>query len=362
MPRARSHLSPTFMLFIALVPVAPALAQARSPAAVIEYASKDDVIVIRAGRPVAVPDPFGFELFEGDSVQTGRATLIEVRMLSGGAVFKLAENTTFRLATASSGETTLSLVYGRIRSKVRGLAGGESFAISSQTAVAGVRGTDFGMDVVAARGASAPTTDVYCFDGAVIVTAMTTSSSSSREGLEAVPRIFNVAAGQMVRVEQRGEFVEAERGELQGAILDFWRSNDFTIAPEARLAEPAPAAPVAGAPTPEAAPSAAPAPEAVVAAAFDEGYAEGFRKGYDEGLKVLPEPAPGALGAEEADKLRSAARLQRGGVIAGALILASGLGLNLAGSATNQASLSTAGTALVAASLPFIVVSVAIGP
>lgn len=359
MPRARFALSLLLILSLAL---APALAQApaRSAAAVIEYASKDDVIVIRSGRPVAVPDPFGFELFEGDSVQTGRATLIEVRMLSGGAVFKLAENTTFRLTAASSGETVLSLVYGRIRSKVQRLAGGESFVMSSQTAVAGVRGTDFGMDVVAARGASAPTTNVYCFDGAVIVTAMTTSSSSSREGLEAVPRIFNVSAGQMVRVEQKGEFVEAERIELQSAILEFWRANDFTIAPEARLAEPAPALSVAAAPVPEA-PAVQP-PEALAAAAYDDGYAEGFRKGYDEGLKALPEPAPGALGAAEADKLRAAARLQRGGIITGTLILAAGLGLNLAGSSTNQASLSTAGTVLAAASLPFIVIAIAVGP
>lgn len=358
MPRARLQPSLPFVLFVVLAPLATA--QARPPAAVIEYASKDDVIVIRSGKPVAVPDPFGFELFEGDSVQTGRATLIEVRMLSGGAVFKLAENTTFRLAAASSGETVLSLVYGRIRSKVQRLAGGESFAISSQAAVAGVRGTDFGMDVVAARGASAPTTDVYCFDGALIVTAMTTSSSSSREGLEAVPKIFSVSAGQMVRIEQKGELVEAERIELQNAILEFWRANDFTIAPEARLAEPAPelsvaAAPISGAP-------AAQLPEAIAAAAYDDGYAEGFRKGYDEGLKVLPEPAPDAFGAAEVEKLRTAARLQRGGVIAGTLILAAGLGLNFAGSATNQTSLSTAGTALAAASLPFIVIAITAGP
>lgn len=359
MPRPRTVISLLIILFVAL---APAWTQApvRSPAAVIEYASRDDVIVIRSGKPVAVPDPFGFELFEGDSVQTGRATLIEVRMLSGGAVFKLAENTTFRLTAASSGETVLSLVYGRIRSKVQRLAGGESFVISAQTAVAGVRGTDFGMDVVAARGASAPTTNVYCFDGAVIVTAMTTGSASSREGLEAVPRIFNVSAGQMVRVEQKGEFVEAERIELQNAILEFWRANDFTIAPEARLAEPAPTTAIAATPAPEA--PAIQTPEALAAAAFDDGYAEGFRKGYDEGLKVLPEPAPDAFGAAEADKLRAAARLQRGGIITGTLILAAGLGLNLAGSSTNQASLSTAGTVLAAASLPFIVIAIAVGP
>ena len=49
-------------------------------------------------------------------------------------------------------------------------------------------------------------------------------------------------------------------------------------------------------------------------------------------------------------------------VITGTLILAAGLGLNLAGSSTNQASLSTAGTVLAAASLPFIVIAIAVGP
>lgn len=359
MPRTRSPLSLVFILFVAIAPAA-AQAPARSPVAVIEYASKDDVIVIRSGKPVSVPDPFGFKLYEGDSVQTGRATFIELRMLSGGAVFKLAEHTTFRLTAASMGETAISLVYGRIRSKVQRLAGGESFVISSQTAVAGVRGTDFGMDVVAARGASAPTTKIYCFDGAVIVTAMTTSSGSNREGLEAVPRIFNLNAGQMVQVEQRGMFVVAERIELQSAILEFWRANDFTIAPEARLAVPAPAASVAAAPLPVA--PAAQAPKTFAAADYDDGYAEGFRKGYDEGLKAMPEPAPGALSKEDVDKVLSAARLQRGGIITGALILAAGLGLNLAGSSMNQASLSTAGTVLAAASLPFIVIAIAVGP
>jgi formylglycine-generating enzyme required for sulfatase activity len=70
------------------------------------------------------------------------------------------------------------LYYGRVRAKVAKLAGSSSYKITSPSLVAGVRGTDFGCDLIAVRprvkdgtdaGASPVMSRVFCFEGSVSV-------------------------------------------------------------------------------------------------------------------------------------------------------------------------------------------------
>lgn len=317
-------------------------------AAVVEYASGGDVIVLRSGRRVPVSDPIGMELMEGDQVQTGKGVFLEMHLISGGAVIKLAENTTFVLERLSNGDTTLKLVYGRIRAKVEKLAGTDSFIVKSTQAIAGVRGTDFGLDVMVSRSVApgSTTTNVYCFQGFVDVTALLTTATQAAESLEAVPRASLITAGEMVRVEVVSGVVQASKTSLDESIREFWQTQDTRSGEES-----------AGSTEPL-------APSTVLdESAFDQGYASG----YDDAKKLFDAGAqePGdILSRDEAEALRKAARLQRGGIIAGALVGSGGAataiyGLALVAQGDTDQGLNalTAGAIISASSLPFLILS-----
>jgi len=328
-------------------------AWADGAAAVVEYASGVDVIVLRSGRRVPISDPIGLELMEGDQVQTGKGVFLEMHLLSGGAVIKLAENTTFVLERLADGKTSLRLVYGRIRAKVEKLAGTDSFVIKSQQAVAGVRGTDFGLDVMAARSAvlGSTTTNVYCFQGYVDVTALLRTDAQAAESLEAIPRASLITAGEMVKVEVVSGAVQASKTALDQSISEFWNTVDSRSSEEST--EPTEALPPAS---------------GNGQSAFDQGYASGF-----EDAKNQFDKASGLTGdivsRDEAEALRRAARLQRGGIMAGALVGAGGAvsaayGLALiAGGDTDQGlNAMTAGAIISACALPFLVLSLCTKP
>jgi len=283
-----------------------ASAWAEEAAAVIEFSSGDDVIVIRGGRKVAADDPIGLELFQGDQVQTGKGVFVEMRLSGGGSVVKLAENTTFVLERLSDGQTSLQLVYGRVRAKVDRLSGADSFSVRSSQAIAGVRGTDFGLDVVASRSAlAATTTNAYCFEGAVEVTAFVRSDAQIAESLEAIPRAFVIKAGEMLRIEGVTGGTEATKSAVDTSIREFWTENDYVLD----------------------APDKAPA---AVTATYEDGYAKGLAdaKASLAAATVVPD---GFVSADEVEAIRAAARRQAGGVIAGGVICAGGLALAVRG-------------------------------
>lgn len=292
-------------------------------AAVVEYSSGDDIVVIRQGKRLAFKDPIGLELFQGDQVQTGKSVFVEMRLSSGGAVLKLAENTTFILEKLSDGQTSLQLVYGRIRAKVERLAGTDSFSVRSTQASAGVRGTDFGLDVITSRTASsATTTRAYCFEGSVEVIAYVRSDVLAAEALEPIPKAFVIAAGEMVQVEGETGKTEASKSNVDKSIQEFWLDNDYVIEPSVLAAESKPDAPgvtasgIVAAESPQASPaSGAPDQEAL----FKQGYA----KGYEDASALIKSAAPtvpaGFVSDEEVAAVRRTVKWQKGSLIAGAV-------------------------------------------
>jgi hypothetical protein len=357
---------PFAALAILVLTAGMASAQPQS-AAVIEYASSDDVIVIRQGRSLTIADPFGFELQEGDNVQTGRSTLLEIRLTQGNAVFKLAENTTFVLTKAVSGETTLSLIYGRLRAKVDKLGGKDAFTLAGASAVAGVRGTDFGMDVIASRssGLSFPLTQVYCFEGEVLVTALVNTLASSKERLESIPKGFVISSGEMVTVQRIEDIIDANKSSILPAIELFWADKGFSGAsipqePPATAAAAAAVAPTASAPDD----ADGGLSEQERLNVYYAAYAEGF-----EAAKRDLAVTGGGMSAEEAKQYAGAVRLQKGTFLTAGLIASAGLGLNLAGlyftsagDADTADSLSKGGLVLTGLSIPFFAIALAVGP
>lgn len=329
-------------------------AAAGPAAAVVEFSSGDDIVVIRDAKRLAFSDPIGLELRQGDQVQTGKGVFIELRLASGGSVIKLAENTTFVLERASDGQTAARLVYGRLRAKVERLTGSDTFSIASAQAVAGVRGTDFGMDVVAgrasARAAAATVTTAYCFEGAIEVTAYVRSDAQAAESLEAIPRVFTVAAGEMLRVEGNDERTEARKRPLEKTIESYWDLNDYVSAATAKpVPEPAAEAP--------AEPAASPAGAEALDEAFREGRVRGAAEAREEAAARIA-----ALEAEagKAAALERALNLNKAGAGIGLGICVAGGGLALSGyllAASDPAlgqALLHAGAITSASALPFL--------
>lgn len=340
----------------ALLALAAPYALAAGPAAVVEFSSGDDIVVIRDSKRLPFSDPIGLELNEGDQVQTGKGVFMELRLASGGSVIKLAENTTFVLERASDGRTAARLVYGRLRAKVERLAGSDTFSIASAQAVAGVRGTDFGMDVVAgrasARAAAATVTTAYCFEGAIEVTAYVRSDAQAAESLEAIPRVFAVAAGEMLRVEGNEERTEARKSSLEKTIETYWRQNDY-VSQSPAATGPEPAASVAD------------EEPAIAATAGTEALEEAFREGRARGAAEAREEAAARMAALEAEarkaaSLERALRLKKAGAGIGLGICVTGGGLALSGyllAASDPAlgqALLHAGAVTSASALPFL--------
>jgi hypothetical protein len=333
-------------------------------AAVVEYSSGEDFVVIRKGRKLALQDPIGFELFQGDQLQTGDGVFVELRIMTGNAIVKLAENTTFVLERLGDGQTSMQLVYGRIRAKVERMAGTDSFSIRSTQAIAGVRGTDFGVDVVASRQVSlgSTVTNAYCFTGAVEVTAFVRSDALAAESLEAIPKSFVIGAGEMIKVEGAAGKAEAVKVPLEKAIQGFWKDNDYISGADPKSALPAPA------------PKAQALTEAEARAAKeknirDQAYAEGYdaaRKEFNKGPDYVPD---GFVPVEELEKIRMASSNQEAGIIAGTILGVGGLAfavsgyyLSMNGNADGGASMLTNGALLSLTALPFLLISLFAGP
>jgi len=334
-------------------------AAASGPAALIEFTSGDDIVVIRNARRLAFSDPIGLSLIEGDQVQTGKGVFVELRLSSGGSLIRLAENTTFVLERISDGQTLGRLVYGRMRAKVERLAGADSFSIASAQAVAGVRGTDFGMDVVASRSAStvSTVTTAYCFQGAIEVTAFVRSGTQAAEALEAIPRVFTVGAGEMLRVEGNEGRSEASKGVVDESIESFWRLNDY-VSVQARP-------PIV--PDPELSEVESPSP--VDAVALEAAFAEGRTRGYAEAkAEAASELASLTAEASRLAGLERAVRLQKTGAgiglgicVAGGALALSGVLLAPSDPGLGQALLQ-AGAIASASALPFLALTILVRP
>jgi hypothetical protein len=332
--------------------------------AVVEFSNGDDFIVIRKGRKLAAQDPIGLELLQGDQLQTGDGVFVELRIISGNAIVKLAENTTFVLERLGDGQTSLQLVYGRIRAKVERISGADSFSIRSTQAVAGVRGTDFGIDVVASRQSSlgSTVTNAYCFEGVVEVTAFVRSDALAAESLEAIPKAFVIGAGEMVKVEGAAGKAEAVKVPLEKAIQGFWKDNDYVSQVEPDASKPAP---------PVKAPALTPAEERAIKdkAIRDQAYAEGYdvaKKEFYKGPDYVPE---GFVPVEDLEKIRKDAHSQRAGVIAGTVLGIGGASFAvtgyyqlMTGNSDGGASNLSTGALLSLTALPFFVLSLFAGP
>jgi hypothetical protein len=85
-------------------------------------------------------------LGEGDRVTVGDGGSADLS-LDGGSIIHLGPNTDFTLAKTGRGQTEFVLAFGTFLAKIQKLLDGQQMSVHSPTAVAAVRGTEFGVDV-----------------------------------------------------------------------------------------------------------------------------------------------------------------------------------------------------------------------
>ncbi len=237
----------------------------------IVFAEGREFTIVRDGEAQTFQtyqnDVLGYRLQKGDLIQTGSATLVEIQILPKGTVLKLAENSSFLIQGMGTGDETvmLSLVYGRLRAKVAKLSGKESFSIRSGATVAGVRGTDFGFDMVikpmdSGAAALGPRAEIYCFSGEVEVAPLWPETLANA-GIAPTSGTVTIKADQLVSIDLSRSLPIVERRTVDEAVKAFWIENAFKGSTQVPAPESSPLAlPLA---VPEEAAGPAWAPESV---------------------------------------------------------------------------------------------------
>ena len=128
-------------------------AQTTQPTAVLQYFDNPSQFAVPdAGGNNANGVSYGMDLGPGYQIKTGNSTA-EIQLDPNGSILKLAYNTNFTIQTlqgnSNQNVNAFSLLAGRLRAIAAHAPGAnDAYSIQTPTAVCGVRGTDFTLDVV----------------------------------------------------------------------------------------------------------------------------------------------------------------------------------------------------------------------
>ena len=242
-----------FILFIIFCPVC-IFAQSQ-PACVIIYAEGEGFTVVSGGDEyyfdLYEEDVIGLELKKDDMVFTEADTLLEIQVASSNNILKVSENSSLMIDDfEEKGGGVFALSYGKIRAKVEKLTGTQQFKIDGKSAVCGVRGTDFGYDIVAdPLGVEDDLiTRIYCFEGSVevekkeeieietegnveeILTEPSVEGKILSEEILPVRRII-ISAEEMVALSTREPEKEMVSEKISEEITTYWGMHDFKTEP-----------------------------------------------------------------------------------------------------------------------------------
>lgn len=124
----------------------------REPSAVLEYFDDPFELEIMDSDGFEIYADYGVELLPGTTVST-KSSSAEIRLNPNGTIIKLAAETQFTVETlqgrSQAQENSFQIATGKLRTIAARVAGQENrYSIKTPSAVCGVRGTDFGMEVI----------------------------------------------------------------------------------------------------------------------------------------------------------------------------------------------------------------------
>lgn len=169
-----------FFLFLFAHPVLCAQSSAPFSATLIDF--EGEVLIQKGGEALWLPVEKDMPLEQGDHIKTGAKAFAEI-LVDDGSQIRLEENTEITLselsadAQAKSITASVYLWVGRMLSNISRFAHSRSkFEVQTPTVVAGVRGTDFAVEVMDSK-----QTDVGVFDGEVGVAGLDRQKRPMRE-------------------------------------------------------------------------------------------------------------------------------------------------------------------------------------
>lgn len=201
------------VLSVILLLIAPLLFAQTSPYGVLEYYGDDLELAIYDEDDFEVNFFLGMDLSPGDRIVTENTT-VELRLAPNGTIMKIAENTSFTLEAIQGRDDALtnrvSLTRGKLRTVAARVRGAE-YEVRLPGAIAGVRGTDFVVDV--AQGARQR---LVVFDGAVSFSRPETGESLEVGAGESADALAELFASNRVPPDE----LEALAEELRFQALD----------------------------------------------------------------------------------------------------------------------------------------------
>jgi hypothetical protein len=170
-----------------LVFLIPSIAGAENIMSTVEVKSGQAEVTFLEGRATLIKKGIsltqGDILTPGDRVRTGKDSKIEVK-LPEGSFIRFGEQTTFELQAASFDQEKtfrdikVSLVLGKIWSKISKLFGGRGrFEVLTRTAVSGVRGTVYRLNVNPDNSVM-----IKVYGGEVVVNSLNRANATSQPG------------------------------------------------------------------------------------------------------------------------------------------------------------------------------------
>ncbi len=203
------------------------------PLARIAYWEGSGFTLARDGESVYydlyASDPTGLDLEAGDVLLTEEDTYLELEGTATGSLIKVAENTSFALKSARNGGGVVEVTYGRVRARIENLTGGAEFWVTGFDTVAGVRGTDFGYDLLfdAADPDAEKRTTVYTFQGAVEVAQLPVGETNVSKLDWGDVKSIIVEADEQVTVSSLTADEPLVTEPLSDEIRTFWNEHPF---------------------------------------------------------------------------------------------------------------------------------------
>ncbi len=235
---------------IIFLTLSAALYSQSAPSCIIIHAEGDGFTHVRGEDDkyydLFETDVLGMVFRQGDILITEPGTVLELQVAGSNNIVKISENSSFRLDSfEEKGGGLFSLSYGRIRAKVEKITGNQSFRIDGKSAVCGVRGTDFGYDILSDPSGLKEDlmTRIYCFTGSVEVQKKPEAAPESIEGLpdpavvpDASPaaslnEAIIISANEMVAIKTSEPEKKLVSETLSEDVIAFWDINNFKSEP-----------------------------------------------------------------------------------------------------------------------------------
>lgn len=204
-----------------------------NPFGVVRHVDGSEFGILRNGElkeySISVDDVSDLIILEGDIVQTGDNSFLEIQFFPSLDMIKLAENTILSIYhIGEDGGGGYSLLFGRVRARVSLSEDSEPFNLDTQHVRADTRSADFGFDYIPTQGSILPTSAVYSFDGNVDVVSTLVNGRSNTLILEP-NEAFQVDPVLFQQIDP--EFLSLTKERLPGELAEYWRAHPFKFSP-----------------------------------------------------------------------------------------------------------------------------------